>query len=62
MHYYFQSIYLANNYSYSEELKEKTLKLGKRLEKKSEYNLKIFDQLVIKYIKNNFNKYMEYLI
>ena len=46
----------------SEELKEKTLKLGKRLEKKSEYNLKIFDQLVIKYIKNNFNKYMEYLI
>lgn len=62
IHYYFQSIYFVNNDNYNEKLEEMTLKLGKRLEKKSEYNLKIFDQLVIKYIKNNFNKYMESVI
>lgn len=62
MYYYFQNIYFVNNDNYNEKLEEITLKLGKRLEKKSEYNLKIFDQLVIKYIKNNFNKYMESVI
>ena len=62
MHYYFQSLYLKNNNAYYEKLEEKTLKLGKRLEKKSNYNLKIFDQLVIKYIKNNFKEFLNLAI
>lgn len=58
MYYYFQSLNLKNNDNYNEKLEEKTLNLGKRLEKKSNYNLKIFDQLVIKYIKNNFKDFL----
>jgi hypothetical protein len=62
MYYYFESLNLKNNDSYNQKLEEKVLNLGKKLEKKSNYNLKIFDQMVIKYIKNNFNSYLNLVI
>jgi hypothetical protein len=62
MYSYFKTLYFKNNGSHNEELEEKILNLGKRLEKKSNYNLKVFDQLVIKYIKNNFKDYLNLVI